>query len=116
MDPSPCTHPLWMVCRVTGEVDIATAHALREHLLTALDQPGHRILLDLSAVTFMDASGLDVLVFVKRMAVRRGGALRLLAPPAAICRLLTASGLLGHFAMSRELVAPEQAELILPAT
>jgi anti-sigma B factor antagonist len=105
-----------MVCRVTGEVDIATAPALREHLLAALDQPGHRILLDLSAVTFMDASGLDVLVFVKRMAVRRGGALRLLAPPAAICRLLTASGLLGYFAMSRELVAAEHTELILPAT
>lgn len=110
MDLSTHAHLPWTVCHVTGDVELLNAHTLREHLLDALEQPGHRVLLDLSAVTFMDASGLGVLVFIKRMAILRGGALRLLAPSSAVCRLLMASGLSGHFIVGPDLVVAEQPE------
>ncbi|MBG0826637.1 STAS domain-containing protein [Planomonospora sp. ID67723] len=110
MDLSTHTHPPWTVCRVTGEVDVFTAPALRAHLLAALGKPGRGVLLDLSAVTFMDASGLGVLVFVKRMLEAQEGTLRLLAPSAAVRRLLKAGGLAGQFPVSLDMAAAEQAE------
>ncbi len=61
------------ICRVSGKVDIFTTYELREYLLTALDRPGRRLLVDLSGVTFIDSSGLGVLVFIRRMTLRRGG-------------------------------------------
>src|SRR5690349_14160236 len=47
------------VVRVTGEIDLATAPRLEECLL---ELDGQAITLDLSAVTFMDATGIQVLL------------------------------------------------------
>ncbi|WP_424536465.1 STAS domain-containing protein [Sphaerisporangium viridialbum] len=103
------------ICRVSGKVDIFTTYELREYLLTALDRPGRRLLVDLSGVTFIDSSGLGVLVFIRRMAMRRGGTLLLLAPAQHLRRLLTASGLSATFAVSPRLLDPRQAEPALVA-
>ncbi len=110
MDLSTHTHSDWTVCSVSGDVDIFTTYALREYLLAALSPSGCRILVDLSGVTFMDASGLGVLVFIRRVAIRRGGTLRLLAPTQMMRRLLTSSGLSTMFTVSLDLPAPRQAE------
>ncbi|MEZ0075149.1 STAS domain-containing protein [Planotetraspora sp. GP83] len=100
----------WTVVSVSGDVDIFTTYKLREHLLAALDRPGRRILVDLSGVTFMDESGLGVLVFIRRTAMLHGGTLRLLAPTQSMRWLLKASGLSGTFAVSLDLLAARQAE------
>ncbi len=113
MDLSTHTCSRWTICRVAGEVDISTTPALRERLLTVLDGPGQGVLLDLSAVTFMDASGLGVLVFIKRMVEEREGTLRLLAPPPAIRRLLKAGGLSGQFPVGVDLVTVERTGPVL---
>lgn len=97
MDLSTHDHSRWTICRVAGEVDISTAPALHEHLLAALAGLGQEVLLDLSGVTFMDASGLRVLVLVNRLLQERGGTLHLLAPAPVICRLLEVTGLTGQF-------------------
>lgn len=110
MDLSTRIHPDWTVCSVSGDVDIFTTYALREYLLAALDPSGCRILVDLSGVTFMDASGLGVLVFIRRVAIRRGGTLRLLAPTLMVRRLLTSSGLSRMFPVSLDLPAGRQTE------
>ncbi|GHE30511.1 anti-sigma factor antagonist [Streptosporangium violaceochromogenes] len=115
MDLSTHTHSRWVICSVAGEVDIFTAPAVREHLLAALDGPGRGILLDLSAVTFMDASGLRVLISIKREVEERQRTLCLLAPTPAIRRLLKAGGLSGHFCVKAGPVTAERTEPVLGA-
>ncbi|WP_165975473.1 STAS domain-containing protein [Actinomadura rubrisoli] len=81
------------VVKPHGELDIATAPALRERL-TGLLRPGIRLLvLDLSGVTFCDAAGLAVLVGTRRRANPRGIVMLLAAPGPQVLRVLRATGL-----------------------
>lgn len=68
--------------RAAGEVDLATAPLLVKTLRTALDKT-RLVLLDLQEISFMDASGLHVLVDVTRDARRAGR--RLVVSRAAPC-------------------------------
>lgn len=55
--------------RVCGEIDLASSPQLRRELNSLLDDGVKRIALDLDEVTFIDSSGLGVLVGVlKRIA------------------------------------------------
>jgi anti-sigma B factor antagonist len=47
---------------VAGEIDVATSPTLRQELHTALDAGAPRVVIDLSKTTFIDSSGLGVLV------------------------------------------------------
>ncbi|WP_406291536.1 STAS domain-containing protein [Embleya sp. NBC_00896] len=62
---------------VRGEVDITTVPEIARRLdfLTAVDVPD--VVVDLRAVTFIDARGIDVLARARSRAVARGGRLRL---------------------------------------
>src|SRR5688572_23474866 len=54
--------------RFTGEIDMATSALMRDSLEAALELPGiRRIDVDLSAVAFMDSTGISVLLAVQRM-------------------------------------------------
>ena len=65
---------------ISGEIDIATSQAMRDALATG---PGRAHLeVDLSAVTFMDASGIGVLLTARQKAVDSGGSLSPCAHPA----------------------------------
>jgi anti-sigma B factor antagonist len=59
--PSPGEQPSSWVLRVSGEVDVATSPELRRELHQLVDQGGP-IVVDLRDVTFIDSSGLGVLV------------------------------------------------------
>jgi anti-anti-sigma factor len=87
------------IARLTGELDIASAPALRDQLLSLLRPGSSRLVIDLSRVSFCDASGLAVLVNTGRRARLLGGFLRLAAvsPPAG--RVLTITGLHRHLAI-----------------
>ena len=63
----------YAIAEVGGDLDIACAPALREQLLGVLGPHASRIVVDLSGVTFCDASGLAVLPF-QRHAERQGRA------------------------------------------
>ena len=52
------------IARLSGELAIASSPALRDELLGLLRRGSSRLVLDLSAVTSCDASGLAVLVGV----------------------------------------------------
>lgn len=66
------------VVEAVGEVDMATAPALRDAVTTALDQaPGAPCVLDLTAVTFLGSSGLTALVDATRHAQARHEPLRI---------------------------------------
>jgi anti-sigma B factor antagonist len=99
MEPQPadlqlttrCLHGHQVVV-VAGEIDISTTPVLNAYLLNAAyttsGKGGIDLVVDLSAVTFMDASGLTVLLRADHRARRAGGRLRLAAPTARIARLL----------------------------
>ncbi len=90
------------VVRVRGEVDLASVPALWEVLSLAetrlhgafADGP---LVLDLRAVTFLDASGLGVLVRAARRARRRGGRVVLRHPSPIALRVLELSRALPVF-------------------
>ena len=82
-----------IIIRLRGEIDIATAPALRERLLDVLRPGMGVVILDLSGVLFCDASGLGVLVGVHHHATAVGVTLRLTALRPRVTRLLHIHGL-----------------------
>lgn len=63
-----------VIAEVAGEIDLSTVAGLRERL-TALADSGQPLIIDLNRVTFIDSTGLGVLVSVARRAGANGGAL-----------------------------------------
>ena len=85
------------IVTLSGEIDIAYAPALRERLLGLLRPGASRLVVDLSGVTFCDASGLAVLVGVARRAGLLRGFLRLAAPAPLMSTVLRLTGLDSRF-------------------
>jgi anti-anti-sigma factor len=83
---------------IGGDLDIASAPAVRERLLSLLRPGACRLVIDMSAVRYADASGLAVLVSTQRRAVLLGGGLRLAAPRPEVARALAVTGLSRHLA------------------
>lgn len=50
------------VVAAIGEVDMATAPILRDQIAHCLAEPSNRLIIDLTAVTFLSSAGLNVLV------------------------------------------------------
>ena len=86
----------YVIAALSGELDIACAPALREQLLGLL-RAASRLVIDLSAVSYADASGLAVLVATGRRAGLLGGFLRLAAPAPAVAKVLRITGLHQQF-------------------
>lgn len=81
------------IATLSGNLDVATAPALRERL-TALLHPGiGRLVLDLSEVKFCDAAGLAVLIGTQRRATREGITVHLAAPHRQVTKVLRVTGL-----------------------
>jgi anti-sigma B factor antagonist len=84
------------IVAVAGEIDICTAPAVSAYLLDTIGvtrpdgsgRGGSDLVLDLSAVTFMDARGLSSLVWADHSARRAGRHLRLAALSVPTIRLL----------------------------
>ena len=82
---------------VVGEVDVVSVSHLRWRLHhAAIAADGHELLVDLSAVTFMDSAGLRLLLEVHQVL---GPRLRLHALPWCVVRLLRLTGLLATFSI-----------------
>ena len=67
----------WAVVVARGELDAYTAPSLRVHLHQVIAGRNPRVIVDLSRVPFVDASGLGVLAGALRKARSAGGQLRL---------------------------------------
>jgi anti-sigma B factor antagonist len=79
------------VVTVTGEVDIATSPQLRA-ALAERPQAGGLLVLDLTAVTFMDSSGLSVILTLQRDTVASGERLAVVCPPGPARLLFEVTG------------------------
>lgn len=84
--------PEWTRCpvlRLSGDIDMATAPTIRFRIGEALTMSTQRaIILDLADVTFMDSSGVGVLVTT----MREGAHVRLRNVPDIVMRVLQLSG------------------------
>jgi anti-sigma B factor antagonist len=96
------------VLTVSGDLDLVAAPRLRAAIRERLDPPPAALLIDLTAVSFLDSSGLDELVDARRVSAADGiGLFLLTAGNRAVLRPLEVTGLAQLFAMapSREAVA-----------
>jgi anti-sigma B factor antagonist len=84
------------IAELHGELDITCSPALRDQLLGLLRRSSSRLVVDLSGVTYCDASGLAVLVGTERRARLLGGSLRLAAVPPQVDEVLHITGLDRH--------------------
>jgi len=71
-----------------GEIDIATAPAIRRFLMAAISGGNVHLVVDMSGVTFIGAAGIGVLVAAAKRARQGGGSLSLLAPSPQVLLLL----------------------------
>jgi anti-anti-sigma factor len=99
----------YTVAAIGGDLDIACVPALREQLLGLLGPHANRLIVELSGVTFCDASGLAVLIGARRRAWLLGGVLRLAAPAPPVAAVLRLTGLDVHFEIFASVLAAASA-------
>jgi anti-anti-sigma factor len=78
---------------VTGELDIATSGSLEDELRRVEASDADRVILDLSGVTFMDSSGLRVVLAAGERSRCKGTRLRLVRGPEAVQAVFRLTGL-----------------------
>lgn len=83
----------WAVLEVQGEVDLYTSSQLRDGILRLTEEGENRIVIDLNNVSFMDSSGLGVLVAGLKRARERGGELALVFGEGSVQKVLGITGL-----------------------
>ena len=86
-----------VVLSVKGEIDATTTDQFREGIRSAFDAGNRRLVVDLSAVDFIDSTGLGVLVGALRYYREEDGDVLLRSPSPIANRVLTVSGLSAAF-------------------
>ncbi len=82
------------VVTLRGEIDAYTAPALRLDLRRLIEDEGAlTLVIDLTAVTFLDSTALGALVGALRRLRERNGRLRIVRPQAAAARIFELTGL-----------------------
>jgi len=80
-----------VVVALRGELDVSGAAGV-EAAITAVMVPGQSLIIDMSALDFVDCASLGALLRVKGLARRGGGDVVLAAPPRRARRLLALTG------------------------
>lgn len=104
-DPNPATVPGMQLriqitgegprrtVRLGGECDIASAPELREALVELHEQDVREVVLDLSALDFLDSSGIGVIVSALKRLRESGGDLRVTGAQGPVRKVLELTGL-----------------------
>lgn len=80
----------------TGEIDFDSAEVLSDRLRALIDHGALVVVLDTTHVTFLDSSGLRVIVAAANRLRAQGGQLFLEGMSGAVQRVLEITGLLDH--------------------
>lgn len=84
---------------VTGEIDVATAPTLRDHLYGAIDRHTDVVVVDLLGVTFIDSTALGVLIGTRERCQEQGTQLRIVLKEARILKIFEITGLTEMFSI-----------------
>jgi anti-sigma B factor antagonist len=87
---------------VSGEVDIQTSPILAERLQSVLDQGLSSVVVDLGQVTFLDSTGLSVLIAGLKRCQSAGGVLRVVSPQPNVRRVFAVTGLTEAFQLTTD--------------
>jgi anti-sigma B factor antagonist len=92
------------VVSLRGEIDAMTAPKLGSRLFGLADEGKRGVVVDLSEVTFMDSTGIGVLLNALRHFTTRNQKMVLVCPTARVLRPFEVTGLVGHLTIfeSRE--------------
>jgi anti-sigma B factor antagonist len=85
------------ILELADEVDMYSVPLLRERCDEVCAGSGPGLIVDLSVVTFLDSSGLAVLISVHEELRTRGAHLTILAPKPSVRRLFDITGLTSIF-------------------
>ena len=77
----------WTVIEITGDLDMASAPALRQLILQQLSQGTRCIAVDLTNADFVDSSGLGVLVAALKRVRTHDGELAVVCPDLRLRRI-----------------------------
>jgi anti-sigma B factor antagonist len=84
---------------VTGEVDLATAQVLEDALDEAIRSTTGAFVIDLCDVTFLDSSGVNVLLRSRALLGREERDVVLICPPGGVLHVLEVIGVAELFAI-----------------
>jgi anti-sigma B factor antagonist len=79
------------IVQLVGELDISSVPALRQQLTELLASDGD-VVVDLSGLTFMDSSGISVLIVAHKRARSQGRKMTLRRPGGTVAKVLAISG------------------------
>jgi anti-sigma B factor antagonist len=101
--PGPCwfrvdEHQDYAVVTASGEIDVHTSPGLTD-ALRAGDAASKRLILDLSAVTFLDSTGLSAMVAALNRTHQQDGSMSLVGPAGVVRRVLAITELDRVFAI-----------------
>jgi anti-sigma B factor antagonist len=88
---------IWTVVNLRGQLDPLTAPEVQDRLTPLLGRGPQTLVIDLSRVTFMDSTGLDLLLDTKRALENERGFLVLLNPSESVLKVLELTGMSAVF-------------------
>jgi anti-anti-sigma factor len=100
-----------IVLEVRGEIDLATARIVEQKLLRA-EEAHDLVALDLTETSFIDSTGLHVIVAASRRLRGRGGRLVVVEGPPQVRRLFDVTGLANHLELVRDATDLERVGVI----
>src|SRR5438552_18904390 len=86
---------------VEGEVDVATAPALRDELYRLIEQGSREVVVDLSGMDFIDSTGLGVFVGALKRPREGGGRIELRGLTPSALEVFVTTGLRAAFTIAR---------------
>ena len=86
--------------RPQGELDLDTAPALDDELERTREQAGARLVLDLRTLTFMDSTGLRLLIRWDTLAREQGFEFAIVPGPEVVQRVIRLTGMDGHLTVA----------------
>jgi anti-anti-sigma factor len=82
---------------LSGELDVATAPAMREHIVRLISEGRTSIIFDCTNLDFIDSTGLGVLIGARARCLAANGSVGLSGVKPALQRLLAVTGIDGLF-------------------